>query len=86
MSHAICSDLDKFLSAFFPDENEPIHLRAFKAKGAPDAPENRPCKWKVTRKELRNGRCVPELARCLNEVAILQVLQYYWDRRAVDDR
>jgi RecA-family ATPase len=41
-----------FLAAFFPDEDEKIYLRAFKAKGAPDTPENRPRVEVITRREL----------------------------------
>lgn len=44
--------LTDFLAAFFPDENEAIYLRAFKAKGAPDAPDNRPLVEVVTRRRL----------------------------------
>lgn len=44
--------LTDFLSAFFPDEDEGINLRAFKAKGAPDGPDNRPLVEAVTRRRL----------------------------------
>lgn len=44
--------LSDFLAAFFPDEDEAIYLRAFKAKGAPDAPDNRPLVEVVTRRRL----------------------------------
>jgi hypothetical protein len=44
--------LTTFLASFFPDENEAIYLRAFKAKGAPDSPDNRPLVEVVTRKRL----------------------------------
>ena len=44
--------LTDFLAAFFIDEDETICLRAFKAKGAPDAPDNRPLVEIVTRRRL----------------------------------
>jgi AAA domain len=44
--------LTDFLAAFFPDENEEINLRAFKAKGAPDAQDNRPLVESVTQRRL----------------------------------
>lgn len=44
--------LTDFLAAFFPDEDETICLRAFKAKDAPDAPDNRPLVEVVTRRRL----------------------------------
>jgi putative DNA primase/helicase len=44
--------LDAFLQAFYPDEDEPICVRAFKAKGAPDLDGNRPQKLSTTRREL----------------------------------
>jgi putative DNA primase/helicase len=44
--------LTDFLVAFFPDEDEPIYLRAFKAKGAPDTRDNRPLVEVVTRRKL----------------------------------
>ena len=37
--------LTDFLGAFFPDADEPIHLRAFKAKNEADGPHNRPRNW-----------------------------------------
>ena len=44
--------LTDFLAAFFPDDDEVIYLRAFKAKGATDAPDNRPLIEIVTRRKL----------------------------------
>jgi hypothetical protein len=44
--------LTDFLAAFFPDDEETIYLRAFKAKGAPDVPDNRPLVEIVTRRKL----------------------------------
>ena len=44
--------LTNFLSSFYPDENEEIYLRAFKAKGSADAPDNRPIVEVVTRRRL----------------------------------
>jgi hypothetical protein len=44
--------LTDFLAAFFPDKDEAIYLRAFKAKGAPVAPDNHPLVEVVTRRRL----------------------------------
>lgn len=44
--------LTDFFSAFFPNEDEAIHLRAFKAKDAPDALDNRPLVEVVTQRRL----------------------------------
>lgn len=44
--------LTDFLAAFFPDDGEAICLRAFKAKGATDTPDNRPLVETVTRQSL----------------------------------
>lgn len=44
--------LTDFLAAFFPEEDETICLRAFKAKDAPDVPDNRPLVEVVTRRRL----------------------------------
>src|SRR6266404_7497882 len=49
--------LDKFLSAFFIDD-EPIYIRAFKPKGAPDSPANSPRKLSITRAQLREYQSV----------------------------
>ena len=49
--------LETFLSAFF-GEDEPIYIRAFKAKGAPDSPANRPTKSSISRANLRNDPTV----------------------------
>jgi hypothetical protein len=46
------TNLTDFLTAFFPDEDDLIYLRAFKAKDAPDAPDNRPLVEVVTRRRL----------------------------------
>ena len=43
---------NEFLSAFFPDENEPIFFRSFKPKDAPDMESNRPQTYSATRKML----------------------------------
>jgi hypothetical protein len=45
-------NLNEFLRAFFPDENEPIYFRAFKPKDAPDTTGNRPQNYSATRKSL----------------------------------
>jgi putative DNA primase/helicase len=47
--------LTEFLAAFFPDEDEAVYLRAFKAKGEPDAPNNRPLVEVVTRRVLADN-------------------------------
>jgi hypothetical protein len=44
--------LTEFLAAFFPDKDEAIHFRAFKAKGAPNASDNHPLVETVTRRRL----------------------------------
>lgn len=45
-----------FLAAFFPDENEPVHIRAFKAKKAPDSPDNCALKFLTSRAALASDR------------------------------
>lgn len=45
-------NLNEFLRAFFPDENEQIHFRVFKPKDAPDTEHNKPQKLTTTRKKL----------------------------------
>jgi hypothetical protein len=45
--------LDEFLAAFYPDEAEMIHFRAFKPSGAPDLIFNRPQLLTLTRSQLR---------------------------------
>src|SRR5690242_3792779 len=57
--------LDEFLGAFFADD-EPIHLRAFRAKGAPDSPSNSPRKLSITRASLRDDPAVFRSLRDLN--------------------
>src|SRR5205085_6449170 len=49
--------LDTFLSAFF-SEDEPIHIRAFKPKDAPDSQANRPRNLSITRATLRDDPSV----------------------------
>lgn len=44
--------LTDFLAAFFPDEDEKIYLRAFKAKGASNKPDNRAMVKDTTRRKL----------------------------------
>lgn len=56
-----------FLSIFFPSLDEPVHLRAFKPKGAPDCDSNRPAKIKTTRRELAEDAKVQEHIRTLNK-------------------
>ncbi len=45
-------NMNEFLRAFFPDENEMIYFRAFKPKDAPDTTSNRPQIYSATRKVL----------------------------------
>ena len=45
-------NINEFLRAFFPDENEQIYFRAFKPKDAPDTQGNRPQNYSATRKLL----------------------------------
>lgn len=56
--------LDNFFGAFFR-EDEPIYIRAFKAKGAPDSPANRPTKLSISRASLRDD---PSVLRSLYEL------------------
>lgn len=56
--------LDDFLAAFYPDVNETIHLRTFKAKDAPDG-QTTPHNWEVTRAELASDEA------CRNTLAEL---------------
>ena len=52
--------LSEFFAAFFPDEAEPISLRALKAKGAPDATDNRPLVEVVRRRRLATDTTLQE--------------------------
>jgi hypothetical protein len=58
--------LRDFLAAFFPDEEEKIYLRAFKAKAAPNAPNNRPLVKEVTRRQLATDANLQELMLSAN--------------------
>ncbi len=57
--------LTDFLEPFFPDYLEPIHLRAFKPKGAPDIPEFKAEKLTFSREQLEND---PDAGRRLQEL------------------
>ncbi|HJR07732.1 MAG TPA: hypothetical protein VJ842_10760 [Pyrinomonadaceae bacterium] len=59
--------LNDFLAAFFPDEDEPIHFRAFKAKSAPDASDNRPVVEVVTRRRLATDEQLQSRMVAVNE-------------------
>lgn len=63
-SMEIVNFLDTFLAAFF-SEDEPIYIRAFKAKGAPDSPTNSPRKFSVNRAQLKSD---PSLYASLREL------------------
>ncbi len=56
-----------FLAAFFSDEDERIHLRAFKAKDMPDAPDNRPLVEIVTRRRLATDENLQSMMTAANE-------------------
>lgn len=59
--------LNNFLSAFFPNEDEQIYLRGFKAKGDKDKSENRPRKWQTTRRELATNRALQNELKTANK-------------------
>jgi hypothetical protein len=44
--------VSEFLSPFFPDANEQVHLRSFKPKDAPDSFNNKPNVYSITRSRL----------------------------------
>ncbi len=56
-----------FLSAFFPDQSEPIHLRGFKPRHAPDSPDNRPRKLVTTRAAITNAPASQAELKALNQ-------------------
>lgn len=56
-------NLNKFLRAFYPDENEAVHFRTFKPKDAPDTENNRPLMLSFTRKHLAQAGGELELRR-----------------------
>jgi putative DNA primase/helicase len=58
--------LEQFLSAFFA-EDEPIYLRSFKPKGAPDTTTNRPRKLTITRAALKGDESLICKLKRLNE-------------------
>jgi Protein of unknown function (DUF3987) len=59
--------LNDFLAAFFPDAQEIIHLRAFKAKAAPDDEHNYPLSLTTTRGQLASDKAFQQKLRWLNE-------------------
>ncbi|MDQ3687338.1 MAG: hypothetical protein M3430_17330, partial [Acidobacteriota bacterium] len=59
--------LTDFLAPFFPDEDEAIYIRAFKAKGAPDAPDNRPLVEVVTRRRLATDEKLQNMMTSANK-------------------
>jgi AAA domain len=64
MSHPT---LSSFLSAFFPDENEEIHFRAFKPKGAAAQTNNGPVLITGTRRQLAENQSFRQRLKGLNE-------------------
>jgi hypothetical protein len=59
--------LTDFLAAFYPDLDEPIHLRAIRPKGASETPENRTVKVTTTRRKLATDERLQEYLRRLNQ-------------------
>ncbi len=59
--------LSVFLSAFFPDENEEMHFRAFKPKGAPTQTDNAPILITGTRRQLAENQSFRQRLNKLNE-------------------
>lgn len=57
--------LDTFLSAFYPDKDETLCLRTFKAKNAPEG-DTIPCSWDASRTDLSTSETQGQLAK-LNE-------------------
>ena len=58
--------LDAFLAAFYPDRDEELRLRAFKAKNASDTPDNRVEKLCITRAQLANDIQLRQRLKALN--------------------
>lgn len=59
--------LSSFLAAFFPDENEEIHFRAFKPKGVPAQADNAPVLIAGTRRQLAANQSFRQRLKKLNE-------------------
>src|SRR5258706_5412612 len=59
--------LTSFLSAFFPDENEEIHFRAFKPKGTAAQTDNGPVLITGTRRQLAENQSFRQRLKKLNE-------------------
>lgn len=53
--------------AVFREPDEPVHLRAFKPKAAPDTAQNRPEKWITTLDDLAGNRSFQEELRAKNQ-------------------
>lgn len=58
--------LDAFLAVFYPTSHEEIRLRSFKAKNAPDAPDNYPVMFGITRAQLANDSSLRQRLKDLN--------------------
>lgn len=58
--------LDTFLAVYYPNRDEEIRLRAFKAKNAPDSPSNRVEKLCITRAQLVNDIQLRQRLKALN--------------------
>ncbi|MEW6208722.1 MAG: DUF3631 domain-containing protein [Acidobacteriota bacterium] len=56
-----------FLTAFFPELDEPIQFRAFKAKGAADSEDNGPVTFRTTRRELAEDKEVQSRVLAINK-------------------
>lgn len=74
------TELSAFLSAFFPDENEPIHFRAFKAKGAADSPLNKPAKVFATRQNLNLEKNIQRLVELNQQCGLYFVVNSGGDK------
>ena len=59
--------LRDFLGAFYPDEDEKIYLRAFKAKAAPDTPDNCPHIEVTTRRALAANATLQNRLAAINK-------------------
>src|SRR4051794_7769481 len=56
-----------FLEPFFPDEDEPIHLRAIRPKGAVETQENQTTNIKTTRRKLASDKRLQERLHRINK-------------------
>jgi hypothetical protein len=61
------TSITKFLSAYFPGENEPVHLRFFKPRGAEETNHNRPEKLTTTRAAIATDKAIQQRLKALNQ-------------------